>query len=125
MSVTTGAEWDPDSLSSTHSQFAVGSERDIYNARYPTRDPTNSVVVQRHTLGGVRHDLSLPELKMEEGRYVCRFDGCGKSFRRKEHLARHEYGHDPANMLKCAVCKREFNRKLAQSLLIFRPYWSY
>jgi hypothetical protein len=48
---------------------------------------------------------------MEETRYVCRVDGCGKSFRRKEHLARHEYGHDPANMLKCPVCKREFNRK--------------
>lgn len=47
---------------------------------------------------------------MENRQWDCRHPGCGKSFARKEHLARHEKTHNPANLLQCPVCKRHFNR---------------
>ncbi|KAH8812588.1 hypothetical protein F5884DRAFT_729690 [Xylogone sp. PMI_703] len=47
---------------------------------------------------------------MENHRYTCGFPGCARSFTRKEHLNRHQNGHDPANILRCTVCMREFNR---------------
>ena len=49
--------------------------------------------------------------KMDSRRYACKHGGCGKTFARKEHLARHEKSHVPANLLQCPACKRHFNRK--------------
>ncbi|CZR56525.1 uncharacterized protein PAC_06414 [Phialocephala subalpina] len=54
--------------------------------------------------------LSLITTEMEYRQWDCKHAGCGKSFARKEHLARHEKSHNPANLLQCPVCKRHFNR---------------
>ena len=45
-------------------------------------------------------------------RFLCPHDGCGKSYSRKEHLARHELNHNPTQIYRCEVegCGRTFVR---------------
>ncbi|KAI9649185.1 hypothetical protein NHQ30_001753 [Ciborinia camelliae] len=44
-------------------------------------------------------------------RWPCQFQGCTKSFQRKEHLTRHQKSHSatsPAHV--CRICRKEFSR---------------
>ncbi|KAF7865235.1 hypothetical protein EAF04_006212 [Stromatinia cepivora] len=44
-------------------------------------------------------------------RWLCQFQGCKKSFQRKEHLTRHQKSHSdtsPAHI--CRICHKEFSR---------------
>ncbi|KAK9894300.1 hypothetical protein P389DRAFT_174352 [Cystobasidium minutum MCA 4210] len=42
--------------------------------------------------------------------YVCSHDGCGKSFMRSDHLARHKLNHEPQQIFHCDRCPRTFVR---------------
>lgn len=44
--------------------------------------------------------------------YICDYPGCGKSFQRSEHLARHKLNHNPKKIFKCTQpgCKKTFVR---------------
>lgn len=44
-------------------------------------------------------------------RQKCLHPGCGKSFARKEHLARHVRSHKQTNRYTCQFCQREFTRR--------------
>ncbi|KAH8657724.1 hypothetical protein BX600DRAFT_357098, partial [Xylariales sp. PMI_506] len=41
----------------------------------------------------------------------CKYPGCTKAFRRKEHLNRHVRGHQLTRPHKCYICNRSFARK--------------
>lgn len=42
--------------------------------------------------------------------WECSFPGCGKKFSRKEHLTRHNLGHNPEHQYKCHICGRRYAR---------------
>ncbi|KAI1098348.1 hypothetical protein F4804DRAFT_325035 [Jackrogersella minutella] len=42
--------------------------------------------------------------------WECSFPGCGKKFSRKEHLNRHNLGHNSEPQYKCHVCGRRYAR---------------
>ncbi|GES62482.1 transcription factor with C2H2 and Zn(2)-Cys(6) DNA binding domain [Aspergillus terreus] len=44
-------------------------------------------------------------------RFYCRYSNCNASYRRKEHLRRHEAQHAGTSMSVCSLCDRTFTRK--------------
>ncbi|KAI2471089.1 hypothetical protein F4781DRAFT_142270 [Annulohypoxylon bovei var. microspora] len=42
--------------------------------------------------------------------WECSVPGCGKKFSRKEHLTRHNLGHNPEHQYKCHICGRRYAR---------------
>ncbi|KAE8146306.1 hypothetical protein BDV25DRAFT_162772 [Aspergillus avenaceus] len=47
---------------------------------------------------------------MPSSQFHCRFPGCTSSYRRKEHLHRHEAQHSGSLARTCALCNRSFSR---------------
>ncbi|KAJ5774715.1 hypothetical protein N7457_009611 [Penicillium paradoxum] len=43
--------------------------------------------------------------------FRCQFPGCNASYRRKEHVRRHELKHFPRQAFPCSSCGREFGRR--------------
>ncbi|EPZ36399.1 hypothetical protein ROZALSC1DRAFT_29647 [Rozella allomycis CSF55] len=43
--------------------------------------------------------------------YVCKFQGCGKSFKRKTHARRHAKTHSDEKPFRCELCPKAFTRK--------------
>ncbi|KAJ5888983.1 hypothetical protein N7495_009024 [Penicillium taxi] len=44
-------------------------------------------------------------------KFHCSHDGCGKSYSRAEHLARHQLNHAPKQIFHCEYCPRSFVRQ--------------
>ncbi|PQE33611.1 transcriptional activator cmr1 protein [Rutstroemia sp. NJR-2017a WRK4] len=43
-------------------------------------------------------------------RWLCEYEGCTKSFQRKEHLTRHKLSHTSSTTHICRICRKEFSR---------------
>ncbi|KIW10640.1 hypothetical protein PV08_11604 [Exophiala spinifera] len=43
-------------------------------------------------------------------RHVCPVQGCGKTFKRPEHLSRHRLNHRPKKIYNCGTCHKDFVR---------------
>jgi hypothetical protein len=43
-------------------------------------------------------------------RWICEYEGCTKSFQRKEHLTRHKLSHTSSTTHVCRICRKEFSR---------------
>ncbi|GME75854.1 unnamed protein product [Ambrosiozyma monospora] len=51
------------------------------------------------------------ELKtMNTYKFKCTFPGCGKSFKRKDYLIRHQFNHAPRKPFSCELCDLGFTR---------------
>lgn len=44
-------------------------------------------------------------------RFVCKSEGCGKSFNRRDYLSRHEANHSKVKPFSCEQCQMGFSRK--------------
>lgn len=56
-------------------------------------------------------------------RHACIYEGCDKTFTRKEHLSRHAKSHDLQNQFPCSECSKSFSRRYLCSLLTYTR-WS-
>ncbi|KAJ5640139.1 uncharacterized protein N7484_008001 [Penicillium longicatenatum] len=48
--------------------------------------------------------------KIRRGTFTCQFPRCNASYRRKEHLNRHEAKHSEQQSFPCSICDRTFGR---------------
>ncbi|GMG40663.1 unnamed protein product [Ambrosiozyma monospora] len=48
---------------------------------------------------------------MTSYKFVCNFPGCGKSFKRRDYLSRHEANHALTKPYSCQICDFKFARK--------------
>lgn len=53
----------------------------------------------------------------ERPRFACRH--CSSTFKRKEHMTRHERSHTAERPYECSYCETAFTRKLVQNSKFF------
>lgn len=67
------------------------------------------------------NELDLPQspAALSSHTFRCYFPGCNASYRRKEHLHRHEGKHFQQEAFICSNCAREFGRRYLHSLFTY------
>ncbi|KAJ6115354.1 hypothetical protein N7486_001132 [Penicillium sp. IBT 16267x] len=60
-------------------------------------------------MGSLTPKVDLPQNR--QGAFKCQFPSCTASYRRKEHLNRHEAKHSPQKEFPCSICARNFGRR--------------
>lgn len=98
-----------DSTTGPHSSYYPSPYPSYHdNSTVPSTStaPENLVSPSKSTKTAVDQQQSL----LEKRKFACSFEGCNKSFNRRDYLERHAANHLPVKPFLCRPCNRHFAR---------------